>query len=154
MKYYLSYGTTECVGTCLAGQYKNDTILKCLVCDSNCKTCDILPTNCTACYLNNGQFVFWENYICVQNCADGWYENLNTFNCTPCDNGCYSCNLGPSLCDTCTTYNGKVYYKDRNSKTCALTCPDGQFIKSGLPYLCQACDPQCIACSVNSSNCN
>ena len=57
--YYLSFGTTECIETCLDGQYANLTVHRCLVCDSNCKTCNAHPTNCTSCYLNNGQYVFW-----------------------------------------------------------------------------------------------
>lgn len=153
--YYLSYATTECVATCLPGQYQNISNHKCQVCDSNCKTCNILGTNCTTCYLNNGQYVFWENYVCVQKCADNWYGEMTTFICTACAGGCYTC-TGPTLneCDTCTTFNSTIYYKDRSSRTCNTTCPSGQYIQSGVPYVCKACAVQCVACTVNNTNCD
>lgn len=138
----------------MPGQYSNLTVHKCQVCDSNCKTCLGLATNCTTCYLNNGQYVFLENNICVQKCADGWYGEFFNFTCMGCHGGCRTCN-GPALtdCDFCTVFNSTNYYKDRNSRTCNTTCPVGQFIKASVPYICQACDAQCIACTTSSSFC-
>lgn len=106
--------------------------------------------------MNNGQYVFWQNYVCVQVCAHGTYADYNNFTCYACAGGCLTCD-GPTLedCDTCTTFNGSTYYKDRQSRTCGEEyCPSGQFIKSTIPYICQACEPQCISCSITAKNCN
>ena len=79
--YYLQYGTDTCVDVCPDGQYENATAHKCLPCDSNCATCDIVANNCTSCFLVNGYYVFLDINICVQNCPDGEYEDSVTRLC-------------------------------------------------------------------------
>ena len=56
--YLLQYGTDTCVDVCPDGQYANETAHKCLVCDSNCETCEGEPDNCTSCEMDGGAYVF------------------------------------------------------------------------------------------------
>lgn len=46
-----------------------------------------------------------------------------------------------------------MYYKDLNSNTCNLDCPNGQFIDSLTPNLCVACNFRCLRCATTSTNC-
>lgn len=89
------------------------------------------------------------------------YQNSTNNTCIPCNAGCYVC-TGPSLieCQACrnapdplNASNTIAYYLTIGNSICNTTCPTGQFIKAGYPNLCQACNQQCIGCSVTSSNC-
>jgi len=46
-----------------------------------------------------------------------------------------------------------MYYKDLYSTTCNPTCPDGQYIDAIIYNVCVPCDPKCLKCSSNSTNC-
>jgi hypothetical protein len=65
--HYLIYGTTICSDTCPNGQYANNSLNKCLLCDNNCKTCVINSTNCLSCGLTTaGYLVYLDVNKCVQ----------------------------------------------------------------------------------------
>ena len=76
------------MSVCPDGEYENATAHKCLLCNSNCATCDGEPNNCTSCHLVNGYYVYLDINICVQDCPAGEYENTNNQQCEPCADGC------------------------------------------------------------------
>ena len=99
--------------------------------------------------------MFLSNHVCLQVCPDGFYEDTGTSKCLPCEDGCATCN-GPAIsqCDTCkNATNLTTFYKVINATVCSQFCPRGQFIDSSILYLCIACAPQCVTCSMHADNC-
>jgi hypothetical protein len=41
--------------------------------------------------------------------------------------------------DTTNSSEKIIYYKHVNQTICNISCPDGQFIKIGIPNSCQVC---------------
>ena len=114
-KYHLVFGANTCINICPAGQYANSTSHLCLVCDSNCATCNGTSKNCTSCFLVNGFYVYLSNNICLQNCPHGYYNDFLTKKCNPCHEGCATC-TGSTLydcqsCDNYTNVTNYTYYK-------------------------------------------
>ena len=98
---------------------------KCINCDNNCYTCDILPTSCTSC--NGSKYLF--NETCSQTCPDKYYPNTLDNTCSPCNSPCLTC-YG-SLTSNC------------------LSCPTGLIFKNGK---CFNCDTSCLTCDGSTSS--
>lgn len=78
---YLAYQGTKCVATCDDGQFASSSNL-CALCSINCKTCDIIPTNCTSCGRSvAGVNLFLSSGACLANCPNGYYANATGYAC-------------------------------------------------------------------------
>ena len=159
IKYYLSFGTTNCVANCPDGQYEEDSTLTCKVCSSNCKTCDASASNCQSCYMEAGALVFFENYKCVQKCKVKFYGN-NTldpanYTCESCFDGCLTCTgPGNASCQSCTANTTSVkFYKFAHMEVCDVACPAGQFVSATFNYTCEFCSSACVTCEGRADNC-
>lgn len=153
--HFLIYNTNVCSDTCPDGQYSNATSNKCLLCDMNCKTCEVNSTNCLSCGFSSlGYVVYLNANICVQQCPDGFYEDTSSKQCKPCNDGCTLCS-GPLLteCSACKNISLTVYYKYYGFNICDTLCPLGQYINLTVPNKCSPCSPQCVACEGISTNC-
>jgi len=89
-----------------------------------------IPTNsCLLCQNNT----FLINGQCVQDCPDGFFENVVTQQCSQCPPNCTKCNNGIT-----------------NGVTC-LQCNSNYFLnQSGN---CEMCNTSCINCMSNANNC-
>lgn len=64
--------------------------------------------------------------------------------CNPCDVGCATCVTNPNNCFSCQL----SYYKDLNTNTCKISCPDGQYIDAiNSPNVCVLCNATCATCN-------
>lgn len=150
----MSYGTTECLDACLDGQYANKTSRKCLVCDSNCHTCNNTASECLSCYMEAGAYVFLHGSICIQRCPVGFYGETSNSTCQVCADGCKTCEGSTSKdCLTCLTFNSTAYYRWANETTCDTFCPDGQFASLILNHQCDYCSSNCVTCVGRADNC-
>lgn len=148
--YYLVYGTTTCSVGCPSNQYSNSTVLKCLLCDNNCKTCVTSSGNCLTCGFSAlGINLYLFNNSCLSSCPNKFWPNSTSNECDGCNPGCAIC-TGPTLnnCSVCTTYNNsgtlEVYLKVVGETICSLICPNGQFINPTILNNCAICDIGCI----------
>lgn len=140
---------------CPDGQYFTPNTTVCLICSSNCQTCENESKLCTSCFMDGGNYVYLYEEVCVANCPAGYYEASN-YTCQLCADGCLTC-FGDTLkeCDSCNVSNSSSedYYKWANESTCDTSCPDGQFISLRLSHMCEFCSSNCITCFGTADNC-
>ena len=117
-------------------------------------TCQTTASNCLSCGFSQYGFdLYLYGAKCLLTCPTGYWANITGHTCDTCTPGCSACtNAGLSHCSICTNTTD-IYYKDLDSTTCNLTCPDGQYNSSSIPNLCQRCSSTCITCSVTAENC-
>ena len=125
--YCSHYKTNECTcDTCIEGFYLNNT--NCEKCDTNCKTCNIISTNCIDCYEG-----FFEDknkcHKCTEcnetkgdscrckSCKDGTY--LEFEQCKNCSEKCEKCDINPDYCYSC---NEGYYYFQYKCYDCYDRC--------------------------------
>lgn len=99
---------------CSNGYYDVTGNTNCSACDRSCATCsggrDIDCITCTDSYffytysktVNTDQGnVSTTVTICVADCPDGYYGNIDNRYCTLCDNNCLKCQGNPTYCTAC-----------------------------------------------------
>lgn len=86
-----------------------------VACSGDCRTCAVLPSNCTACQNNS-----LEGNNCVTNCATGTISVSNV--CVPCLSPCLTCSISQNNCTSCITTLSPPQFLSIN--TCQLTCPN------------------------------
>jgi hypothetical protein len=70
-----------------------------------------------------GKFV--SSVRCLTTCFTGFWDNLSSMNCDPCDVSCYSCDISATHCTECPVgkfllgnvcinsgFCGAIYYED------------------------------------------
>ncbi|KAL4454932.1 hypothetical protein ABPG74_006314 [Tetrahymena malaccensis] len=149
----LNIGTDGICHICQNGQFydgdedfdlKNSSvdINKCKPCDSSCKECQSIATNCTVC-----QYTLTQNSqdICVSSCPKGYYQNTTTTQCVPCtDTNCNLCN-STLVCTQCNQN-----YVLNPQQICSSSCPTGYYNQN---QICEQCQNNCTSClSLNSCN--
>ena len=80
----------------------------CYTCDTNCKTCSFISTNCTSCYYSK----YLKNHKCVDYCENGYYIDEN-------DSSNKICECEMNKCKKCS--------KESKSKNLCITCNDGYY---------------------------
>lgn len=107
---------------------------QCASCNTICKTCNgPLSSNCLSCHnitTAGVTKIYFKNATanqCDTNCSIGYFGDALTNLCSICQNGCISCKINSSNCDSCTTYLGISYFKPLNSTGCFSICPVGTF---------------------------
>lgn len=105
-----------------------------------------------------GGKLFLSSGSCIFVCPSGTYQNSTSNTCITCDISCSIC-IGPlnTQCSSCSnaTVNGKIviYYLGIGQTTCLTYCPNGQYIDSKYPNLCQPCSSTCVTCQSDSVTC-
>ncbi|KAL4503396.1 hypothetical protein ABPG72_001002 [Tetrahymena utriculariae] len=108
---------------------------KCQVCDSSCKECQGISTNCTVC-----QYTLTLNSQnkCVIACPNGYYQNTSTAQCVLCsDPNCSTCNSS-LICTHCNQN-----YVLTPQQICSNTCPIGHYNHN---QICEQCQAYCSSC--------
>lgn len=140
--YYLLDHT--CSVDCIATYYKGANY-ECTKCSSDCYTCEIEATRCTAC--DNGRLLL--NNICypANGCPGGYWEDDAHNLCVECDYGCETCNSAGLLdCGICDD----GFYK--YGTECKGECPDGYWENDSTKN-CDTCDPNCEYCGDSTTHC-
>jgi proprotein convertase subtilisin/kexin type 5 len=107
-------------------------------------TCNI--TTCTT-----GQYYSPLTLACVTNCPSGYYTNIYSKSCQPCQSPCSQCVGSPTACSGCATLNGVIQYFYNNA--CYSTCPAGTYATGALNCVLCNSGSQCLSCSYSPTNC-
>ncbi|KAL4496783.1 hypothetical protein ABPG73_011749 [Tetrahymena malaccensis] len=147
---YLNPINNTCSNTCPSNTFKSTTGSPpqniCIVCNSNCLTCDQNSNNCTSCPSN----MYLQGNICQSQCNNGYYPNSNNV-CTSCTNNFPNCSQCSSTqCQQCTN----PYYFVQGQNICQQQCPPGYASTSvnGSNQCIQCSNSLCMRC--DSSNLN
>ena len=121
-------------------------------CDSSCKVCSGVTTNCTSCYTNSSlpYLIITTSFVggCFASCPSLYYGDLANGVCTLCSSlniGCDNCS-SQTTCYNCNLNTAYVFYIN----TCVLTIPTGFYNNSGVA---SACNSTCATCDVLANNC-
>ena len=144
------YENNKCIcERCVAGYYLLDG--KCLNCDSNCETCQSLPTKCTSCK-NNYFLSDNECYECTDckekeensckclSCTEGKYLENNQ--CKNCSFPCKSCETEPNRCQTCEDGYYYDHYQCISCHNRCKTCNSGSIGENN--HNCQSCKDEFV----------
>lgn len=124
-----------CVARCDPGQYvsrQDEDNWKCLMCSSNCRTCENSAVNCLSC---NAGMVLQEN-LCVE--ARGSVTLV-------CGAMCRTCSGSASTCTSC--FEGLFLF----NLTCVVSCPRGYYWTESR--VCERCHPACPTCQSRADYC-
>lgn len=126
-----------CVSRCPPRSFPNQAGV-CWPCHDSCETCagpgqDSCLT-CAPAHLRVTDLA-----VCVQQCPEGYYENLEQNTCVPCEPNCASCQDSPDHCTACDHH--LVLYEHR----CYASCPTNTFETED--YGCAACHSTCETCN-------
>ncbi|EWS76484.1 zinc finger lsd1 subclass family protein (macronuclear) [Tetrahymena thermophila SB210] len=147
---YLDKQNNSCGSTCPQSTFKDSSGTPpsnvCTACDSNCKSCEQVSTQCTSC--NNDKYL--QGITCQSSCDSSYYPNSDRKcticsskfpNCTQCTaSQCFQCNL--------------PYFFVEGQSTCQIQCPQGYGpISTATNNTCKPCtNNDCKSCQ--SSNLN
>ena len=150
MYYYSALST--CYINCPPGTYSDSSSgLRCLDCNSLCRTCVVTSTNCTSCVSNSTYpylFVNSSTGTCRTLCPTYFYADTSAspVQCIACTGRCYDC-TSATQCTSCVYpflyYNG----------TCDTSCPSGITIANNLTNNCDPCNTICATCSGTVDTC-
>ncbi|EAR87439.2 transmembrane protein, putative (macronuclear) [Tetrahymena thermophila SB210] len=158
---YLNPITNTCSSTCPNNTFKSTVGSPpknvCIICNSNCLTCDQNSNNCISCPSN----MYLQGNICQIQCNNGYYPNASNV-CISCTNNFPNCSKCDSVaCKQCLD----PYYLVQGLNTCQLQCPPGYAATSAkgsnqciqcTNNLCMRCDNSnlnsCTSCYPQSSN--
>lgn len=143
----------NCYQQCVDGKYENFTSFLCLNCDSNCLTCQTIPTFCITC--NSGtsfKYLLINTTLgtqtCVAQCPSSMYPDttVNPTTCKACVSPCLNCTTASS-CLSCV--NGYFYYQNQ----CLSACPTGVAVSNPATNNCDFCDANCLTCITTTTTC-
>lgn len=130
-----------CIDNCPVGKVEIDGV--CIDCGG--QNCDV----CTKRNIDNCQKCaegFFNNLgVCVENCLEGYFENIETMKCENCDNTCKTCD-NPDGCRTC---RDGLYFKE-GTFDCE-TCDQSHIIIKDTCYSCKV--DNCDKCGVDDHTC-
>nr|XP_022910704.1 furin-like protease 2 [Onthophagus taurus] len=133
-----------CVSVCPPRSY-SDRDRVCQPCHESCFTCSG-PTqqHCQTC--SPGYVHVIDLNVCLQQCPEGYYEDVRNKRCIPCQPNCRSCQERPDDCLSCERH--LVLYQNK----CLASCPPKTFETED--YTCAPCHRTCETCTgSNSSQC-
>lgn len=170
-----------CYSDCPIGSIDRNSY--CEKCDSSCKSCSEVSTNCTSC--PEDKFHYKDR--CLAKCPTGTYEfgvecydvcPLGTFQngekCGECEIPCKECTGSPTKCTDCI--EGKYLFNNqcmdkcpdrtvRDGNKCLSECQSDQFLYDGFCYShcpkgtyakgveCYNCDSSCAECRSDAKTC-
>lgn len=113
-----------------------EQVTECKLCEDNSKF------NCYEC--NTGFYLY--NKRCIDTCPGGTFESGQI--CAACNPACETCSAaGSDKCITC-----KPGYFFTGPSKCETFCLEG-FLQNNFTHICEACQSNCLNCSVSVVNC-
>ncbi|XP_077989453.1 scavenger receptor cysteine-rich domain-containing protein DMBT1-like [Glandiceps talaboti] len=113
----------QCVLNCGPGYYVGPQYI-CQHCAATCRYCEGRPDKCTACsepYFLNGN-------VCIAKCPDGFYGNIKSRECQPCNEKCLAC-FNAYTNDVCQVCKPGYVLQDYS---CVVSCDRSQSILSDI----------------------
>ena len=145
-KHYRVLSTLECVPTCPAGTYPDQTT--CRPCIDNCVSC----TNGTACLSCSPGSLKLSSGACLVKCPASTYQVFENKSCYECHASCMSC-TGPSPLN-CTLCLSNQYHLDEGACVLATNCEPGKYFDT-RSFQCRACHETCAECiGRETTDCN
>ncbi|KAL4471652.1 hypothetical protein ABPG74_008545 [Tetrahymena malaccensis] len=144
-----------CTTNCPPGMFGNQVTQICQNCDLSCLTCNgPYQFDCLSC--QDSSKVVKEG-VCVdpQQCVGSYFLDKNNV-CSPCDQGCLTCNQTSSNCSLCdSNYFFTNYHVNGQLATrCFKVCPTGYIPATAQDQSNQSnILNQCIQCTQNCSSC-
>jgi hypothetical protein len=117
----------DCLPSCRDGEFQLSPTSPCLICNSNCLTCDATNPNGSNCL----------------SCFKGTYLAGNQ--CLPCHWSCESCTDGTDVCTSC-----KKELTLQGDNRCLVVCSPGLYLDRGR-NVCKLCHKYCQTCDGPSS---
>ena len=114
----------RCVKKCGEGKYVDAEGL-CHSCHPSCKNCNEGGASaCTECAAKDNQRLFLHKGECKASCPSGFFEEVASQECKPCDSTCDSCTgPSPSQCMSCSQ---GLFRIGAPTGSCKPTCPEGK----------------------------
>ncbi|KAL4465986.1 hypothetical protein ABPG74_004223 [Tetrahymena malaccensis] len=147
---YLNPINNTCSNTCPSNTFKstlgNPPQNICVVCNSNCQTCDQSSSNCTSCASN----MYLQGTTCQAQCDVGYFPNASNV-CTICTNNFPNCSeCTNSNCLQCKS----PYYIVKETNNCQLQCPPGyaSTTVNGSNQCIKCSNTLCKECSISNLN--
>ncbi|XP_034935212.1 furin-like protease 2 [Chelonus insularis] len=126
-----------CVSRCPPRSFPNQGGV-CWPCHESCETCaGAGQDSCLSCAPAHLRVI--DLAVCLQQCPEGYYENVENSTCVPCEANCASCQDRPSHCTSCEHH--LVMYENQ----CYAACPLYTF--ETQDYNCAPCHPNCETCN-------
>ena len=126
------FDITDPMPKCRPGEYL--TVQGCLICDSNCATCEGQANRCLSC---RKPLPYLLDHTCLAVCPPNSYPAAG-LSCEVCSENCASCYGSPSFCLTCPDSVPLLY-----GHQCVAECPPRTF---QLRHKCVDCSGMCASC--------
>ncbi|XP_066992813.1 furin-like protease 2 [Anabrus simplex] len=129
-----------CVSRCPPRSFPNQGGV-CWPCHESCETCaGPGQDSCLTCAPAHLRVT--DLSVCLQQCPEGYYENLEQNTCVPCEQNCASCQDRPDHCTSCDHH--LVLHDNR----CYAACPT--YTYETEDYGCAPCHSSCETCNGSS----
>ncbi|XP_033633747.1 proprotein convertase subtilisin/kexin type 5-like [Asterias rubens] len=139
--HYRDRNTDECVKHCPdVGFFEPPNHhQKCKACSASCLSCvGYSDSDCLSC--KDLFFLMESSSQCVLECEDGFFKDIETKKCMPCDPLCSKCEDSAMNCEVCEPGAVLTIYN-----SCQLSCSVNQYLNSDNK--CQQCNNICYTCS-------
>ncbi|XP_012281896.1 furin-like protease 2 [Orussus abietinus] len=131
-----------CVSRCPPRSFPNQGGV-CWPCHESCETCaGAGQDSCLSCAPAHLRVT--DLAVCLQQCPEGYYENIENNTCVPCEANCASCQDRPDHCISCEHH--LVMHENR----CYAACP--LYTYETQDYNCAPCHPTCETCNGTGEN--
>ncbi|XP_046429629.1 furin-like protease 2 isoform X1 [Neodiprion fabricii] len=126
-----------CVSRCPPRSFPNQGGL-CWPCHESCENCaGAGQDSCLSCA--PAHLLVTDLAVCLQQCPEGYYENLENGTCIPCEANCASCQNRSDHCTACE------HHLVLHENTCYAACPKNTY--ETMDYNCEACHVSCETCN-------
>ncbi|XP_062140559.1 furin-like protease 2 isoform X2 [Drosophila sulfurigaster albostrigata] len=131
-----------CVSRCPPRSFPNQVGI-CWPCHDSCETCaGAGPDSCLTCA--PAHLHVTDLAVCVQNCPDGYFEDMKNRTCVPCEPNCASCQDRPEFCTSCDHH--LVMHENKCYSACPLDSYETEENK------CAYCHSSCATCNGATEN--
>ncbi|XP_015590676.1 furin-like protease 2 isoform X3 [Cephus cinctus] len=131
-----------CVSRCPPRSFPNQGGV-CWPCHESCETCaGAGQDSCLSCAPAHLRVT--DLAVCLQQCLEGYYENIENNTCVPCEANCASCQDRPDRCTSCE------HHLVMHENKCYAACP--LYTYETQDYNCAPCHSTCETCNGTSDN--
>ncbi|KAL4476414.1 hypothetical protein ABPG74_010147, partial [Tetrahymena malaccensis] len=172
-----SSSSSTCVLSCNSNQYPDNTLQKCINCNSSCTTCsgNCHPTcktcsgtasnNCLTC--SGNLYLSTSGNMCISQCSTHEFKNSANNKCTPCDSSCFNCSgslpYNYNSVATCSNCNSSCTSCSGGAQNNCMSCSGSLFLDLNtntcvsncpLSYYQNQVNNQCSKCNSSCATCN